>query len=155
MRNSYRKPDLHRVIYELVEKNIWDNCHVSFLHWVCVCVCVRARACVCVCVCVHDKDRKTTNSLSVTLSICVQEVLGRDTSHPDYCNQKKKTMFSIGSVPVLYEGQTHEVAPRQNRTYWNCSACKIRFSAPLALFQGAHRSAICMWLSKFRTFMII
>jgi hypothetical protein len=28
------------------------------------------------------------------------------------------------------------------------------FSATLALFRGAHRSAICMWLSKFHTFMI-
>jgi hypothetical protein len=43
---------------------------------------------------------------------------------------------------------------QQNVTYWNCRACKIRFSAPSAIARGAHRSAICMWLSKFRTFMI-
>jgi hypothetical protein len=29
-----------------------------------------------------------------------------------------------------------------------------RFFAPLAIFQGAHRSATCMRLSKFRAFMI-
>jgi hypothetical protein len=28
------------------------------------------------------------------------------------------------------------------------------FSAALAIFLGAHQSAICMWLSKFYTFMI-
>jgi hypothetical protein len=30
-----------------------------------------------------------------------------------------------------------------------------RFSAPLAIFQGAHRFAICIWLSSFRMYMII
>jgi hypothetical protein len=30
--------------------------------------------------------------------------------------------------------------------YWNCSACKTRFSAPLEIFQGAHRFAFCTWL---------
>jgi hypothetical protein len=30
---------------------------------------------------------------------------------------------------------------------------KIRFSALSAVFRGVHRSAICTWLSKFRTFM--
>jgi hypothetical protein len=43
---------------------------------------------------------------------------------------------------------------QQNLTYWNCRDCKIGFSAPLEIFQGAHRFAICMRLSKFRTFMI-
>jgi hypothetical protein len=41
---------------------------------------------------------------------------------------------------------------RQKPIYWNCSACKIRLSAPMVIPRGAHRSAICMWLSKFRTF---
>jgi hypothetical protein len=36
----------------------------------------------------------------------------------------------------------------------NCSACKTRFFAPSAKFQGAYRSAICTWLSKFHTFKI-
>jgi hypothetical protein len=39
-------------------------------------------------------------------------------------------------------------------THLNCSACKTGFYALLEIFQGAHRSAIYMWLSKFRTFMI-
>jgi hypothetical protein len=39
-------------------------------------------------------------------------------------------------------------------TYSNCSACKIRFSIPLAIFRGTHRFTICMWLSKFCTFTI-
>jgi hypothetical protein len=38
--------------------------------------------------------------------------------------------------------------------YWNYSVCKISFFAPLVVFLGAHRSAICIWLSKFRTFTI-
>jgi hypothetical protein len=41
---------------------------------------------------------------------------------------------------------------RQTPIYWNCSACKTRFSAPLDIFHGAHRSANYMWLSTFRTF---
>jgi hypothetical protein len=38
---------------------------------------------------------------------------------------------------------------------WNCSACKTRFSAPLAIFQGAHWSENCIRLSIFRTLTII
>jgi hypothetical protein len=37
----------------------------------------------------------------------------------------------------------------------NCSACKTRFSALLAAFQGAHPSENCIRLSIFRTSMII
>jgi hypothetical protein len=36
----------------------------------------------------------------------------------------------------------------------NCSACKTKFSAPLEIFQGAYRFAICTWLSNFRVYMI-
>jgi hypothetical protein len=36
-----------------------------------------------------------------------------------------------------------------------CSACETNFSAPLEIFQGAHRFAICTWLSAFRTYKII
>jgi hypothetical protein len=39
-------------------------------------------------------------------------------------------------------------------TYRNCSVCKIRFFAPLAVSLGAHRYTICIWLSRFRTFTI-
>jgi hypothetical protein len=37
---------------------------------------------------------------------------------------------------------------------WNCSACKIRYSAQLAILQRALRSAICTQLSKFHSYMI-
>jgi hypothetical protein len=33
------------------------------------------------------------------------------------------------------------------------SACKTEFSEPLAIFQGAHRFASCIWRSKFRMYM--
>jgi hypothetical protein len=36
-----------------------------------------------------------------------------------------------------------------------CPACKTGFCAPSEIFQGAHRSVICMWLSKFLTYMTI
>jgi hypothetical protein len=42
---------------------------------------------------------------------------------------------------------------RQNVTYWNCSACKIRFSAPLAIFRGAHRFTISMKLPYIYDYM--
>jgi hypothetical protein len=32
---------------------------------------------------------------------------------------------------------------------------KIRFSAPLEIFQGVHRCVICIWLSTFHMYMII
>jgi hypothetical protein len=40
---------------------------------------------------------------------------------------------------------------RQKPIYWKCSACKTRFSSPVAIFRGPHRFAICIGLSKFRT----
>jgi hypothetical protein len=39
---------------------------------------------------------------------------------------------------------------QQTTIYWNRSACKTKFSAPLKIFQGAHRFLICTWLSYFR-----
>jgi hypothetical protein len=39
----------------------------------------------------------------------------------------------------------------QISNFWNCIASKTKLPSPLAIFQGAHRSPICMWLSKFRT----
>jgi hypothetical protein len=36
----------------------------------------------------------------------------------------------------------HKALIRQNVTYWNCRDCKIRFSAPSAIFRGAHRFAM-------------
>jgi hypothetical protein len=44
---------------------------------------------------------------------------------------------------------------RQIPTCWNCSACKIRFSASLVTFQGAHQSENCIRLSVFLTSTII
>jgi hypothetical protein len=43
----------------------------------------------------------------------------------------------------------------QTRTSSNCRAYKTRFSAPLEIFQGAHRSAIYTRLSTFRMYTII
>jgi hypothetical protein len=50
---------------------------------------------------------------------------------------------SVRSVPRLYEDQRPDLPD-----------CKIRFSAPLAIFRSAHRFEICMWLFICHTFMI-
>jgi len=42
---------------------------------------------------------------------------------------------------------------RQTRVFWNCGDSKFKCCALLAIFQGAHRSAIYTWLSKFCTYM--
>jgi hypothetical protein len=38
---------------------------------------------------------------------------------------------------------------RPKSIYSNCSACKIKFFAPLAVFQGTRLCEMCMWLFMF------
>jgi len=42
---------------------------------------------------------------------------------------------------------------RQTPAFWNFSAYRTRFSASMVTFQGAHRPANCIWLSKFRIYL--
>jgi hypothetical protein len=65
----------------------------------------------------------------------------------------KLTFYKALIISMTYASPDWEFVA--NPICWNCSACKTRLSAPLAIFQGAHLSENYITLSIFRTFTII
>jgi hypothetical protein len=76
-------------------------------------------------------------------------------SYPSLYNDKQTIIYSSLHKALLRNMLALPGSLRQTAIYWNCSACKTKFSAPLEIFQGAHRFAFCTWLPNFCTYMII
>jgi hypothetical protein len=77
-------------------------------------------------------------------------------------------LFKSGRLSTNIKLTLHKILIRTIMTYaspdWQFAADnhllklqrqRNKFSAPLEIFQGAHRFAICTWLSNFRIYMII
>lgn len=89
--------------------------------------------------------------------------------HGDYCRRKGSPVVSFGGVwlrdeligggpPVCGVAVTligSMVSWRRTSDSLDCSACRPRFSAPLEVFRGEHRSAACTRLSAFRMYAIV
>jgi hypothetical protein len=66
-----------------------------------------------------------------------------------------KRQYKMNRIQDIDQVHNDPYLPRMRICGGQDSVCKTKLYAPMVIYQGAHRPAMCMWRSKFRTNMIL